>query len=401
MPFQKFDLPTPLVQNLRTLGYINPTPIQTQAIPAIRSGRDLVATAQTGSGKTAAFLLPVMQGLLERPRGTVGALILAPTRELAQQIDGYFRGLAAGTRLRSALVTGGVPEIPQERAIRGGADLVVATPGRLLAHLKSGRCALPALATLILDEADQLFDLGFFPDVKRIVGHLPAQRQTLLFSATMPPEVARLGRQILRDPLSVSVGVQGTPVSSVTQTVYPVSAHRKRPLLEHLLGRIENPSVLVFTRTRHGAKRLARALNQTGHKAAELHSARTPAQRAHAMQGFRDRRFAVLVATNIAARGIDVRHVTHVVNFDVPAVAAEYVHRIGRTGRAGDTGQALVLMSPEESPIVAQIERQLGRSLPRVQAPGFDYGEPPVKPRRKPAMAGVTGVSRKGKRRRR
>jgi hypothetical protein len=197
---------------------------------------------------------------------------------LAQQIDGC-RGLAAGTRLHSAFITGGVPEMPQERAIRGGADLVVATPGRLLAHLKGGRCALPALATLILDEADQLFDLGFFPDVKRIVSHLPARRQTLLFSATMPPEVAKVGRLILRDSLSVSIGAQGTPVSSVTQTVYPVPAHRKGPLLEHLLGRIKNPSVLVFTRTKHGAKRLARALNQAGHEAAELHSARTPAPR--------------------------------------------------------------------------------------------------------------------------
>src|SRR5262249_54047747 len=195
-------------------------------------------------------------------------------------------------------------------------------------------------------EADQLFDLGSFPDVKRIVGHLPARRQTLLFSATMPPEVAKLGRLILRDPLSVSVGVQGTPVASVTQSVYPVPAHRKGPLLEHLLGQIEDPSVLVFTRTRHGAKRLARALNDAGHEAAELHSSRTPAQRTRAMQGFRDRRFPVLVATNIAARGIDVRHVTHVVNFDVPAAPEEYVHRIGRTGRAGDVGQALVLMSP-------------------------------------------------------
>jgi ATP-dependent RNA helicase RhlE len=399
MPFQKFGLPTPLVRNLRSLGFVNPTPIQAQAIPAVRSGRDLVATAQTGSGKTAAFLLPVMHGLMERPRGPVGALVLAPTRELAQQIDGCFRRLAAGTPLRSALVTGGAPEGPQERAVRG-ADLVVATPGRLLAFLKGGRCALPALAALILDEADQLFDLGFFPDVKRIVTHLPARRQTLLFSATMPPEVARLGRAILRDPLDVSVGVQGTPVASVTQTVYPVPAHSKGRLLEHLLGQIEEPSVLVFTRTKHGAKRLARDLIRAGHEAAELHSARTPAQRERAMQGFRDRRFSVLVATNIAARGIDVRHVTHVVNFDVPAVAQEYVHRIGRTGRAGDAGQAFVLMSPEEAPIVARIERHLGRRLPRLQAAGFDYGAPPAaRPRRAPAAP--AGVRSKGKRRRR
>jgi ATP-dependent RNA helicase RhlE len=399
MPFQKFGLPAPLLHNLRTLGYAKPTPIQAQAIPAIRSGRDLVATAQTGSGKTAAFLLPVLHGLLESRRGAVGALILSPTRELAQQIDGCFRRLAAGTPLRSALVTGGAPEAPQARATRA-ADLVVATPGRLLAHLKAGACALPSLATLILDEADQLFDLGFFPDVKRIVGHLPARRQTLLFSATMPPEVAKLGRALLRDPLTVSVGVQGEPVESVTQSVYPVPAHRKGPLLEHLLGRIEAPSVLVFTRTKHGARRLARQLNRAGHEASELHSDRTPAQRARAMQGFRDRRFAVLVATNVAARGIDVRHVTHVVNFDVPAAAEEYVHRVGRTGRAGDSGEALVLMSPEEAPVLARIERHLGRRLPRVQAPGFDYAAPPpARQRDKPAPA--AGARPKAARRRR
>jgi ATP-dependent RNA helicase RhlE len=385
MPFQKFGLPSPLLHNLRTLGYVNPTPIQTQAIPAVRSGRDLVATAQTGSGKTAAFLLPVLDHLLRRPRGPAGALVLAPTRELAQQIDGCFRRLAAGTPLRSALVTGGVPEAPQLRVIRGGVDLVVATPGRLLAHLRSG-CGLPAVGTLVLDEADQMFDLGFLPDVKRIVGLLPARRQTLLFSATMPPEVERLSRALLRDPMKVSVGVQGTPAPSVSQSVYPVPSHRKAPLLEHLLEQMDAPSVLVFTRTKHGARRLARHLNEAGHDAAELHSDRTPAQRSRAMQGFRDRAFTILVATNIAARGLDVRHVTHVVSFDVPATSEEHVHRIGRTGRAGDKGHALVLSSPEESATLERIERKVGR-LPRVRVPDFDYNAAPAK-RRTPVSGG-------------
>lgn len=377
MPFQQLGLPTPLVRNLQALRFVEPTPIQQQAIPAIRTGRDLVATAQTGSGKTAAFLLPVMAALLERPRGSTGALVLAPTRELAQQIEECFRRMAAGTQLRATVVIGGAPEGPQLRALAAKPDLIIATPGRLLAHLNSGRCPQPALSILILDEADQLFDLGFFPDVKRILRHLPARKQTLLFSATMPPEVARLAQSILREPLQVTIGTQGKPVETVEQTVYPVPAHRKGPLLEHLLEQMDNPSVLIFTRTKRGARRLAQTLNEAGHEAEELHSDRSPAQRARAMQGFRNQKFPVLVATNIAARGIDVRHVTHVVNYDVPAASEEYVHRIGRTGRAGDSGQAIVLMSPEENPILQRIERQLGRRLPRQQVSDFDYGAAP------------------------
>jgi ATP-dependent RNA helicase RhlE len=322
----------------------------------------------------------VLQQLLERGRGTTGALVLTPTRELAQQIEGCFRGLAAGTPLKSMLVIGGAPEAPQERALRSGVDLVVATPGRLLSLLRS-RNAMPGLCTLVLDEADQMFDLGFFPDVKRIIACLPAKRQTLLFSATMPPEVARIGRTLLRDPLTVAIGEQGTPVTSVTQSVYPVVTHRKTALLEHLLEQMEKPSVLVFTRTKHGARRLTRHLNEAGHDVAELHSDCTPGQRLRAMQGFRNRAFPVLVATNIAARGIDVRHITHVVSFDVPATPEEYVHRIGRSGRAGDVGEALVLMSPEEGPILLRIERKLGQRLPRRHLKDFDYTAPPA-PRR-------------------
>jgi ATP-dependent RNA helicase RhlE len=405
MPFQKLGLPPSLLHNIRALGYRSPTPVQAQAIPAVQAGRDLVATAQTGSGKTAAFLLPVAQHLLSRPRGKTGALVLTPTRELAQQVDAVFRGLAAGTPLRSALVVGGAAQAPQERALRAGVDLVVATPGRLLALLNEGHGDLAGLRTLVLDEADQMFDMGFFPDLKRILAFLPSRRQTLLFSATMPPEVARLGRTVLRDPLTVAVGPPGKAAQEVTQVAYPVPAHRKTALLGHLLRRDEMRSVLVFTRTRRGAKRLARSLSESGHEVEQLHADRSPGQRARAMEGFRAGAFPVLVATNVAARGIDVRHITHVVNYDVPAAPEEYVHRIGRTGRAGDTGDALVLVAPEENALLARIERQLGHSIPRRRLTDFDYAAaappPAVKQRRQPAAAPTGRGKRPPSRRRR
>ena len=373
MPFTRLGLPSSLVRNVLKLGYETPTPIQALAIPAVQAGRDIVGTAQTGTGKTAAFLLPVMQMLLERPRGTTGALVLTPTRELANQIELVFRGLAAGTPLRSTLVMGGVAPYPQEQALRAGVDLVVATPGRLLDHLSRGVGNMAGLRTLILDEADQMFDMGFLPDLKRIIARLPAKRQTLLFSATMPPEIARLSQSILRNPERIEIGTQGTAAETVMQTVYPVPAHRKTALLLHLLEQWELPSVLVFTRTKRGAKRLVDTLCEAGHGVAELHSNRSPTQRAKAMQVFRAKTVPVMVATNIAARGLDVRHITHVVNFDCPSAPEEYVHRIGRTGRAGDAGTALVLVSPEEHGLLARIERQLEQRLPRQHLQDFDY----------------------------
>jgi ATP-dependent RNA helicase RhlE len=403
MSFRTLGLPASLVRNALALGYVTPTPVQAQAIPAVQAGRDLLATARTGTGKTAAFLLPLLQQLLDRPRGATGALVLVPTRELAQQVESVARALATGTPLRSALVVGGAPQAAQERALRGGAELVVATPGRLLALLAAGH-ALPGLGMLVLDEADQLFDLGFFPDIKRILARLPARRQTLLFSATMPAEVARLGRTILRDPLEVAVGPQGEASEGVTHTAYPVPAHRKAALLRHLLRRGGMASVLVFTRTRRGARRLARALDVWGCRAAELHGDCTPAQRARVMQGFRAGTVPVLVATNIAARGLDVRHVSHVVNFDVPAAQEEYVHRVGRTGRAGDKGEALVLVSPEEGGLLARIERRLGRRLPRLRLADFDYAaavpdpKAPAGPRRPARSAGGTRGRARGRR---
>jgi ATP-dependent RNA helicase RhlE len=398
MPFQQLGLSPSLARNALALGYLNPTPIQAQAIPAVLSGRDLVATAQTGTGKTAAFLLPVMHSLLGRPRGSTGALVLTPTRELAEQIELVFRGLAVGTPLRSALVMGGVPGFPQERALRGGVDLVVATPGRLLDHLGRGFWKTNGLTTLILDEADQMFDLGFLPTVKQIISRLPARKQTLLFSATMPDQIASLGRAILRDPQTVSIGRQGTAVAAVSQAAYPVPKHLKAALLQHLLEQWETPSVLVFTRTKHGAKKLATTLYDSGHGVAELHSNRSPNQRARAMQAFRGKAVPVMVATNIAARGIDVRHITHVVNFDVPDAPEEYVHRIGRTGRAGDAGASFVLVSPEENGQLARIERHLGKRIPREHLADFDYQAGPLRSELRPAHAKIAEVAFKGRR---
>ena len=394
MPFQQLGLHPSLVRNTRLLGYITPTPIQAQAIPAIQAGRDLIATAQTGTGKTGAFLLPVLHQLLEGTQGTPRSLVLTPTRELAQQIDTVFRGLAKGTTLRSAVVIGGAPIMGQLRTLRAGVDMIVATPGRLLDLLCNHQLRLSAIQTLILDEADQMFDMGFLPDLKRIIARLPVQRQNLLFSATMPPAIQQLGEAVLRDPLMIAIGQPGTTASSVRQTVYPVPAHLKASLLKHLLEELEMPSVLVFTRTKQGAKRLAKSIAADGHDVGELHSDRSPSQRARTLSAFRSGHFPVLVATNIAARGIDVSHITHVVNYDVPQVPEEYVHRIGRTGRASATGDAFVLVSPEEERYLARIERQLGKRIDRQRMTDFDYTVRAVKPTksevdRQPALAGA------------
>ena len=389
MPFQSFGLSPSLSRNAQALGYTSPTPIQAQAIPAVLTGRDLVATAPTGTGKTAAFLLPLMHKLLAGPRINPAALVLTPTRELAHQIVTVFRGLAAGTPLKCTLVIGGVPARPQEVALRQGVDLVVATPGRFLDHLEGGACRPVGLHTLILDEADQMFDFGFFPVVKRIIARLPAKRQNLLFSATMPPEVAKLGATLLRDPARVSIGQQGEAAVSVSQTAYPVPKHRKAALLKHLLESWERPSVLVFTRTKHGAKKLAGSLFDAGLGVAELHSNRSPGQRTRAMQAFRDKLVPVMVATNVAARGIDVRHITHVVNFDVPDAPEEYVHRIGRTGRGGDVGSALVFVAPEEGGQMARIERHLRQRIAQERLDDFDYATGPGRPEPRPERRGT------------
>jgi ATP-dependent RNA helicase RhlE len=373
MPFNALGLNAALVRATREIGYAEPTPIQAEAIPAILAGRDVIATAQTGTGKTAAFLLPILHHLLGSAPS--GALIVTPTRELAQQIDDVCRGLAYHTPLKVCLVVGGASMGPQEKGLRAGADLIVATPGRLLDHMRQGQVRFDRLAILVLDEADRMLDMGFLPDIKRIVARLPARKQTLLFSATMPPVIATLAREILRNPQSIQVGRRSTPAVGITQAAYPVAEHLKTPLVRHLLRNMDMPSVLLFTRTKHSAKRLSKTIAADGFAVTELHSNRTQSQRTKSMEGFRRGDFQVMVATNIAARGLDVDHITHVISYDVPDVPDDYVHRIGRTARAQAEGDAFLLVSPAEEKSLIAIERQIGQRLPRVTLPDFDYSQ--------------------------
>src|SRR5437879_689064 len=363
MPFKTLGLHPLLVQACREMRYAQPTPVQAEAIPAVLAGRDLIATAQTGTGKTAAFLLPVLHRLLALPGGTTRALVITPTRELAQQIDDVCVGLAYHTTVRVGLLVGGAAMAPQEKSLRAGVELLIATPGRLLDHMRKSQARFDHLHTLVLDEADRMLDMGFLPDLKRIIARLPAREQTLLFSATMPPVIAKLAREILRDPLAIQIGRRSAPAVGITQAAYPVSEHLKTPLLRHLLRHTEMPSVLVFTRTKAMARRLARNIAVDGFKVAELHSNLTQPQRNRAMEGFRRGAFQVLVATNIAARGLDVTHITHVISYDVPNVPDDYVHRIGRTARMKAEGDAFVLVSPPEEKSLAQVERQIGQRL--------------------------------------
>lgn len=381
MPFTALGLSPALVRATREMEYVAPTPIQSEAIPAVLAGRDVIATAQTGTGKTAAFLLPILHQLQNSKPGSTGALIVTPTRELAQQIDSVCRGLARHTPLRASLIVGGAAMGPQEKSLRAGANLIVATPGRLLDHMQQGRVRFEHLHTLVLDEADRMLDMGFLPDIKRIVARLPARKQTLLFSATMPPVIASLARDILRNPASIQVGRRSAPAVGITQAAYPVAEHLKTSLVRHLLGNMEMPSVILFTRTKHSAKKLAKTIAADGFTVTELHSNRTQSQRTRAMEGFRRGDFQVLVATNIAARGLDVAHITHVISYDVPDVPDDYVHRIGRTARAEAEGDAFLLVSPSEESSLTAIERQIGQRLPRISLPDFDYARPgPARP---------------------
>ena len=379
MPFAALGLHSSLVQATREMQYVQPTPIQTEAIPAILSGRDLIATAQTGTGKTAAFLLPILNNLLKQPRAVTQVIVTTPTRELATQIDDVCLGLAYHTNLRVGLLVGGTAMGPQDKALRAGVEVIVATPGRLLDHMRQNQSRFDNVHTLVLDEADRMLDMGFLPDLKRIIARLPARKQTLLFSATMPPVIAQLAKEILREPQMVQIGRRSAPAVGITQAAYPVPEHLKTPLLRHLLRNTEMPSVLVFTRTKQSAKRLARTITADGFKVAELHSNLTMPQRKRAMDGFRQGQYQVLVATNIAARGLDVDHITHVISHDVPTVPEEYIHRIGRTGRMDAEGDAFVLVAPSDEKALTRIERQIGQRLPRVTLPDFDYslmGEP-------------------------
>jgi ATP-dependent RNA helicase RhlE len=377
LPFTRLGLPAAVVRGVRAAGYTEPTPVQQRAIPIILEGHDLVAAAQTGTGKTAAFVLPILARLVGG-REALRALVLVPTRELAAQVETNARDYARFTDLRAGVVYGGVPIGPQERMLRHeGVDLLVATPGRLLDLHGRQSVSLDEVEVLVLDEADRMVDMGFAPDLRRILRLLPARRQTLMFSATMPPELNRVASEALRDPRRVDLAPPSRPAAGITQAVYPVPRHLKTDLLDRLLLGSDVGSAIVFTRTKHGADRLTRQLQRRGHSVAALHGDRTQGQRERALAGLRHGRVQVLVATDIASRGIDVEDISHVVNYDVPHTPEDYVHRIGRTGRVEALGDAFTLMSPEEEPDLRAIERFLGRAIPRVTLPDFDYRRGP------------------------
>ena len=375
MNFDQFNLDSRLMAGINRLGYTEATPIQIAALPPALAGEDLIATAQTGTGKTAVFVLPILQKLLTGPRNRTRVLIVTPTRELAEQINESIRDLGTGTKIRSATIYGGVGPTPQVRALRDGVEILVACPGRLLDHLQQGNAKLQGVEILVLDEADRMLDMGFLPDVKRILKQLPARRQTMLFSATFPPEIESLAAQTLTHPKRIAIGLI-RPAFTVTHALYPVPQHLKTALLLALLKQTDTQSVLIFTRTKHRAEKLSRQIGHAGFRATSLHSDRSQGQRQSALAGFKSGHFQVMVATDIAARGLDVEGISHVINYDMPATADDYIHRIGRTGRAEHTGDAFTLVAPDDKDMVRSLEKIMGKPLPHLTLAGFDYMAP-------------------------
>ena len=371
MTFTELELKPELVRTCDLLGYTEPTPIQREAIPIVLSGSDLIGCAETGTGKTAAFLLPIIQRLLEKPRPGTRVLVIAPTRELALQIEASYRQLAPKKSPRCVTVIGGAGMHGQREALRRGASVLIATPGRLLDHLEKKSLDLSQVEVLVLDEADRMLDMGFWPSIRRVLAVLPTKRQTLLFSATMSEAIEKIARSNMRQPKLVEVSPRGRAAITVKQTAYPVDAASKTALLLDLLEREQLERVLVFTRTRRGAERLSHILTAREHKANRIHADRTQPQREAALRDFKQGQTRVLVATDIAARGIDVSSVSHVINYDVPSQPEDYVHRIGRTGRAGKTGRAMTLVTPAEELSLRGIERLTGQSIERVTLPAF------------------------------
>jgi ATP-dependent RNA helicase RhlE len=362
-----------MLDGVKAMGYVDPTPIQLRAIPLVLSGKDVIGSAQTGTGKTAAFALPILSKL--GPHSDIGprVLILEPTRELAAQVETAFHDYARFTNLKTTVVFGGVGYGRQNDELKAGADIVVATPGRLLDHLEQGTLRLDKVEFLVLDEADRMLDMGFLPDVRRIVEKCPRQRHTSLFSATVPPQIETLIQWAMHNPETIEIGARRTPAETVKHVIYPVSDTQKTDLLIQLLERVNYNSVLVFCRTKHGADRVAGLLKRANHAVAVLHSNRTQKEREQALQGFRDGKYEVLVATDIAARGLDIADVSHVVNYDVPQHPEDYIHRIGRTGRAEATGDAYTIMIAEDAPHVFAIERFISQQIPRVRLENFNY----------------------------
>ena len=371
--FSELGLSDEVLRAVEDAGYRVPTPIQREAIPLILNGRDVIGLAQTGTGKTAAFTLPLVDRILTGPRRT-RVVVLTPTRELCMQVEQSIRKYAQHAPLSVVAVFGGVPLEPQQKELRRGADVVVATPGRLIDHLERQNVVFDELEILVLDEADRMLDMGFAPQISRLVGEMPRYRQTLLFSATMPPEVEVLARKYQRKPVVVQIGRRSEAAHTVSHAVYPVPRERKSALLAHLLKDGNLDSVLVFVRTKIGADRVVRHLEHEGVEATAMHADKTQAQRTRALADFKAGKIRVLVATDIAQRGLDISHITHVISYDVPQQPEDYVHRIGRTGRASREGDAFTFMAPDEIAMVRTIEAVIGKPIPRVSVPGFDFG---------------------------
>jgi len=401
LSFDNLGLDDRLLSAAASMGYTQPTPIQRDAIPVVLEGRDVVGCAQTGTGKTAAFVLPLLQRVSTKPGG-IKALIVTPTRELAIQIDEVARAASKVTRHRTAVVYGGVGYEPQKRALRRGVDVLIATPGRLLDLVSRRDADLSHVKILVLDEADRMLDMGFAPDVKRIMALMPAKRQNLLFSATMPKEILKLIDSTLDNPAHISVAPVTTPIEAIAQSIYPVGGQQKSDLLTSLITDHGLERVLVFTRTKHRADRVARVLDRSGIRSAAIHGNRSQAQRQKALDGFKRGHSRVLVATDVVARGIDVDSITHVINYDVPGTPEDYVHRIGRTGRAGKSGTAFTLVSPEEHEGLRDIEYTIGSVLDCTDHPHFDYSEKrlvpdPERPSERPKHGARSGAKQGGK----
>ncbi len=365
MSFEQLNIDPRCLRVLKTQGICEPTPVQGQTIPVALEGRDVVTIAQTGTGKTLAFGLPALTRLADGKPGRNRMLVLTPTRELAGQVHDVLRLFGKALRLHTTCIYGGVGMEPQVKALRRGCDIIVATPGRLLDHMERGNIRFRDLSILVLDEADRMLDMGFLPDIKRILRALPEERQTMMFSATFPQEIARLAADMQRDARRIEVGRVATPVEAVRQNVYTVDHARKVGLLSQILRKREVASALVFLRTKRHTDRVARALHRKGFKAEAIHSGRSQRQRQQAIDGFREGRYKILVATDVAARGLDVEGITHVVNFDIPNTSDDYIHRIGRTARANADGDAITFVSPDEHLALSAIEKALGRNLPR------------------------------------
>ncbi len=375
MNFENLNLHPKIMAGVADLGYTELTPIQEKAIPPALAGKDIIGLAQTGTGKTAAFVLPVLEHLMKNPVRHIGALIITPTRELAEQINDSINALGKHAGIKSCSIYGGTGIEAQVRELRRGVNIIVACPGRLLDHLWRGSIELSHLEILVLDEADRMLDMGFLPDIKKVLKCLMKRRQTLLFSATMPEDISKLAKEILRNPITIQIG-QTAPAVTVSHALYPVKQHLKTALLQQLLPRLESKSVLIFTRTKHRTERVSKSLKEHGFRTASLQGDLSQGQRQAALEGFRKGTIRILVATDIMSRGIDVLSISHVINFDMPATTEDYIHRIGRTGRVNQTGEALTFMTDEDAGMVNSIERILKKKIDRRTVDGFDYSKP-------------------------